>query len=86
MYTLGGDKYNEKHGISEQYLPGNTCVQGSFNKQNTIKDDNDFIDILYGDDSTVYVDWYDEKYYEKKIRYFYLHNILFSRKRHNNDA
>lgn len=66
IYTLGGDEYNEIHGILEQYLPENACVQGSFNKQNTIKDDNDLIDILYGDDSTVYVDWYDEKYYEKK--------------------
>lgn len=66
-YSLSSDKYSEIRSMLQEYLPENICLKESFNSQSTLKQNGEYtVDILYGGNAIVYMDWNKSKYYEKK--------------------
>ena len=86
MYTLGGDKYNENTVFQNNICPGIPVYKAA--STNKIPSKTTTILLIFST-ATIRPSMSigtTKSITRKKIRYFYLHNILFSRKRHNNDA
>lgn len=70
-YSVSSEKYSEIFAMLREYLPENICLKEPFNSQSTLKKNGEYtVDILYGDNATVYMDWDKSKYYEKKSDIF----------------
>lgn len=84
-YASSSSEYAQLNELLNAYFPENVCAKRKFNRQDTMKTDNDaYIDVLYGDDATVYIDWSDGKYYEKSDDSFIYVTFSESGKGHDN--
>lgn len=84
-YSSSNYEYSLYKELLDVYLAENICAKHTFNRRDTLKtDDDSYIDVLYGDDATLYVDWSDGKYYEKADDSFIYVTFSESGKGHDN--